>query len=127
MDKKVLVVWSCVVLVALLVSPSKGTTCTKKTMKYSSQHYCASSMLWWCTTSGYRRISVYTISTVCCPGFKGKYCTTPICQTPCKPGYNCTSPDVCTPDSSVGTMTTDSLESTVSPTTASFDKCTCPN
>lgn len=29
-------------------------------------------------------------------------CPKAICQTPCKPGYNCTSPDVCTPDSSVG-------------------------
>lgn len=34
----------------------------------------------------------------CCTGFEGSDCTTPICMTPCEPGYMCTSPDDCTVD-----------------------------
>ncbi|XP_078319002.1 uncharacterized protein LOC111122399 isoform X2 [Crassostrea virginica] len=47
---------------------------------------------------GYRRIVVYERYRQCCPGYKGKDCTTPICQEKCSPGFICSYPDMCTVD-----------------------------
>lgn len=89
-------------------------------------HWCL--FLSWSKHYGHRLIPVAHVVMYCCPGFKRTDCTTrkklllcnyiknpflcvlkyntdlttlclkAICTTPCEPGYNCTSPNECTPD-----------------------------
>nr|XP_022319270.1 uncharacterized protein LOC111122037 [Crassostrea virginica] len=90
----------CVSVVLLAIHPSQGSFCTKKGYYYAAQHYCTNYAWWsmWCWKTAYRRITVADHWKECCPGYKGKDCTTPICLEPCGPGYICTSPDMCTLD-----------------------------
>ncbi|XP_052688505.1 uncharacterized protein LOC128167046 isoform X2 [Crassostrea angulata] len=77
MDRKVIFVCLCVTVFSSLISFSQGL------------HY------------GYLPISVSDVVMGCCTGFEGSDCRTPICQTPCEPGYMCTSPDDCTVDTTL--------------------------
>lgn len=52
----------------------------------------------WSVYYGYHIVQVPGVVMECCSGFNGTDCTTPICTTPCEPGYSCTSPDECTPN-----------------------------
>lgn len=52
----------------------------------------------WSVYYGYHIVQVPEVVMECCSGFNGTDCTTPICTTPCEPGYSCTSPDECTPN-----------------------------
>lgn len=105
MDRKVLFVCLCVTVFSSLISISHGGFCSRIQHHYSYQRYCAYRS-WWrgCVRYGYLPISVYDVVMGCCTGFEGSDCTTPICMTPCEPGYMCTSPDDCTVDpTSIGT------------------------
>eukprot|EP00105_Crassostrea_gigas_P015186 XP_011432106.1 PREDICTED: uncharacterized protein LOC105331553 [Crassostrea gigas] len=102
MDRCVLVYAILAVLLGFWPHVIESKKCTKKTMYYAAQHYCASRTLWWCDSSGYRRISVYEISTVCCPGYIGSNCETPICNPPCANGGTCVAPNQCSCPSIVG-------------------------
>lgn len=55
-------------------------------------------LLSWSVYYGYHIVQVPEVVMECCSGFNGTDCTTPICTTPCEPGYSCTSPDECTPN-----------------------------
>lgn len=99
MDRKVLFICLCVTVFSSLISISHGGFCSRIQHHYSYQRYCAYRS-WWrgCVRYGYLPISVYDVVMGCCTGFEGSDCTTPICMTPCEPGYMCTSPDDCTVD-----------------------------
>nr|XP_011447267.2 uncharacterized protein LOC105342108 isoform X2 [Crassostrea gigas] len=101
MEKKIMLTYLCVILLAIMIPTCQGKFCTKRWHYYAAQNYCTwYTVAWvvWCTHTAYRRIVVYELGKVCCPGFTGKDCSTPICRKPCKTGYDCTSPDECTPN-----------------------------
>nr|XP_022313339.1 uncharacterized protein LOC111118261 [Crassostrea virginica] len=95
----------CLSLVLLVTQTdlSNGSFCTKTGSYYAAQHYCVAyhKFLLWntgCYYYAYRRVIFYEKWRECCPGYKGKDCTTPICLEPCSPGHVCSSPDMCTVD-----------------------------
>ncbi|XP_056017917.1 uncharacterized protein LOC125671274 isoform X2 [Ostrea edulis] len=89
-------------LLVLQTADLEAKKCTKKTLYYAAQHYCSSTFLWWCNSYGYRRITVYQWTSVCCPGYVGSDCETPICNPPCANGGTCVSPNTCSCPSIVG-------------------------
>ncbi|XP_078319745.1 uncharacterized protein LOC111119167 isoform X2 [Crassostrea virginica] len=100
MVKTTFILCVSIVLLALAIHPSKGSFCTKMGYYFATQKYCTqySWWDWFCISTAYRRIHVRDNWRECCPGYKGKDCTTPICLEPCSPGYLCSSPDMCTLD-----------------------------
>ncbi|XP_062589685.1 uncharacterized protein LOC134251302 isoform X1 [Saccostrea cucullata] len=84
-----------VLLVILQTNRLEAKKCTKQTIYYTSQQYCASTFMWWCTSRGYRRLTNYKTIEICCPGYIGSECQTPICNPPCKNGGSCVSLNTC--------------------------------
>lgn len=80
---------------------SFSNICYTAVKLYSAQRYCSSYSWWnwWCWSHAYRSISNYSMKKICCPGYQGSDCATPICNPACKQGYSCTSPKTCEPDS----------------------------
>ncbi|XP_078318473.1 uncharacterized protein LOC111118423 [Crassostrea virginica] len=100
---KVNIVLCFSVFLLLQIPSSKGSFCTKTGGYYAAQHYCSIPyVVFWIQTAcfkyGYRLVMFYEKWKECCPGYKGKDCTTPICLEKCSPGFICSSPDMCTVD-----------------------------
>nr|XP_022319067.1 anterior pharynx in excess protein 1-like [Crassostrea virginica] len=98
MNRSILLICLCVVLMAIQVSSTKNNECTKRAIKYYPQKYCSnySWWNWWCTRHSYRQAADgYSTKKVCCPGWKGSDCSTPICRRPCAERQKCTAPDIC--------------------------------
>lgn len=95
MDWKVLFVCLCVTVFSSLISFSQGGFCSR--IQFHRRH-CAYHTWTGCVYYGYHIVQVPEVVMECCSGFNGTDCTTPICTTSCEPGYSCTSPDECTPN-----------------------------
>ncbi|XP_078319001.1 uncharacterized protein LOC111122399 isoform X1 [Crassostrea virginica] len=102
MNSVILILCFSLFLLAIQIPSTKGSFCTKVGSYYAAQRICVIPyiILFYvgCSYYGYRRIVVYERYRQCCPGYKGKDCTTPICQEKCSPGFICSYPDMCTVD-----------------------------
>ncbi|XP_061191567.1 uncharacterized protein LOC133199714 [Saccostrea echinata] len=84
-----------VILIFLQTAEHEAKKCTKQSIYYAAQQYCASTFMWWCTSRGYRRLTKYKTTEICCPGYIGTDCQTAICNPPCQNGGSCVSPNTC--------------------------------
>lgn len=83
---------------SLFVLLFQGGFCSRIQYHHYLRRYCLYRTWTGCVYYGYHIVEVPEVVMECCSGFSGTDCTTPICTTSCEPGYSCTSPDECTPN-----------------------------